>query len=84
MNKPCWRCTSVGHLPDNCFAIDKLCHRCQTKGHIQRACTQQGVKRESLREEREEIPPKARKISAITAEMDGQIVSKDYQNDNFV
>ena len=32
--KPCWCCTSTGHRPDSCFAIEKFCHRCQTKTYM--------------------------------------------------
>lgn len=35
----CYRCHSVYHKPENCYAKDKECLRCGQEGHIQRACT---------------------------------------------
>lgn len=35
----CFRCHSVYHKPDNCFAINKVCLTCGCEGHIQRACS---------------------------------------------
>lgn len=34
----CWRCESVFHRSDKCFAADKICRNCGRLGHIQRAC----------------------------------------------
>lgn len=34
----CWRCDSVYHRAEKCFAADKVCRNCGRLGHIQRAC----------------------------------------------
>ncbi|XP_055546065.1 uncharacterized protein LOC129730619 isoform X1 [Wyeomyia smithii] len=45
----CFRCNSVYHKPESCFAIDKVCLNCGRKGHIQRAC------RTSMQKENERL-----------------------------
>lgn len=69
--KACWRCTSTGHQPDRCFAVDKFCHLCQTKGHIQRACTSSRVKRESVKDQDKSTASKVRKIATVSATEQG-------------
>lgn len=34
----CWRCDSVFHSEDECFAKGKVCNNCGDLGHIRRAC----------------------------------------------
>lgn len=34
----CFRCNSMFHKPNDCFAIDKTCLKCGRKGHFKRAC----------------------------------------------
>ncbi|XP_040173330.1 uncharacterized protein LOC120906007 [Anopheles arabiensis] len=37
---PCWRCSSIFHVPSKCHAANKVCRNCKKTGHIERACRQ--------------------------------------------
>lgn len=43
--KPCYRCGSKKHLPENCRFIKDVCHKCGYRGHLQNYCRTRPAKR---------------------------------------
>lgn len=65
----CFRCDSVYHKAEACFAIDKICLKCGRKGHIQRACRQAYKSESQRRPVKQEIDLKPGEVAAIDVEV---------------
>nr|XP_049466015.1 uncharacterized protein LOC120959774 isoform X1 [Anopheles coluzzii] len=66
---PCWRCSSIFHVPSKCHAANKICRNCKKTGHIERACRQiptpsNTLKRRISRDD--ERPVNTKKIATVT------------------
>ncbi|XP_062553553.1 uncharacterized protein K02A2.6-like [Armigeres subalbatus] len=63
----CFRCNSLFHKANNCFAADKICRNCGVKGHLQRAC-RTFVRDRPIQQHSERVTDtKLSEISAVTA-----------------
>ncbi|XP_062706871.1 uncharacterized protein LOC115254828 [Aedes albopictus] len=64
----CFRCDSVYHKAEACYAIDKTCLKCGRRGHIQRAC--RSIKTEqSRRPGEEDRSVKPEKVASIEVDV---------------
>ena len=57
----CFRCKSIGHLADSCWAKNKKCFNCQIVGHTQNACRK----------------PKENKIKSVKGKPNGESSETD-------
>lgn len=82
----CFRCDSVYHKAETCFAIDKICLKCGRKGHIQRACRstyKPEAQRRSVKEEPESKPGEVASVDVeVAAKAEEQTEEKNVGVDN--